>query len=151
MCSERWPGNAQDETMTKHLIPLLSVVLLGSCGGGEEAAVVPAIEGEWSVVWLEGYDHETLTIRAADTLSKTFVMDFDRRTDVGGPTVQKRSALFVDGGLLLDKAYEFCGSKYAAFSLEYEGDDLVLVPYPNPGALLDSGDTRAVYRRVDNG
>jgi len=96
---------------------------------------------------MEGYDHEVLTIRTAEAESRKFSLEFVRWTDVGGSESMTRTAVLTDEGLLLERAHDFIGAEFAALALEHEGQQMVLVPFPTPGAVLDSGAARAVFRR----
>jgi len=128
---------------------LLIAVLLAACGKAQDVPQIPSLEGRWIAVWYEGYGQEVLTIRSVEAVSQKYELELDyvRTSDVGGPYSMNHSAVLVDNALLLDRAYDFFGSKYAVLAIEYEDQDVILVPYPNPGSMMNAGDTRAVYRR----
>ena len=129
-------------------IPFYVVAALAAgCSEALPSRAEPDLTGSWVVTWMEGYVTESLEIRPREAISREFTLRFTLFSDVGGPLQEERTALFVDGALLLDRAREFGGRGFAALALEEEGGELVLVPYPNPPSLMDVGDVRAVFRR----
>jgi len=98
---------------------------------------------------MEGYVREDLTITRTEALSEEYALRFVLQSDVGDPVVPERTALLVDGALLLNRAYRVTPDPgaFAALSIEREDDAIALVPYPHRTSLMDAGDVRGAYRR----
>lgn len=122
-------------------------VITGSCCDVPDEHPAFELEGEWVNTWSTEEFRETLTIEAVESFARKYALHFEYGAGFGERSPKECTAVFVDTSLVLSQVHGL--GPFVVLTPEWDGDELLLAPYPSSEVYRDAGKPRAVFRRVE--